>query len=332
MKKTTVLLALLLCFALILPCVSGIAESGSAAGQPVSYIDQDTFLTWFRTYEPEAKITWEPWYYCILFFNGKNVGTVTADLSDDQSTVLTGYISVLDDVPKEAQSIINALCKVYKDKFSSKALKELKTGEWMNPKEVLSDKGKLSFSYDTRHVKVSFLVDEAELMPVDKFYKTITVKKVYSTSKSRHAVISRSKYVSSDDYFSLTEEERIAYYEDSLTAYHGEVNLDGAGCVTSLSVGIPKETNDAESIRAFLLDAATRLVSGEILESIQAIIGEKLPAVLDDAVRESVYEHIGTVRFSLSNESNRINMSFTLDEPVPEDAAGFINGQKFALE
>ena len=327
MRKLIAMLAILLSLVLLLPCVSGIAESEATAGQPISYIDQDTFIAWLRTYDPEAKITWEPWYYVICFFNGKDVSTVTADLSEDQSTVLAAAISVLNDIPKQAQSIINALCKVMKDKLSSKSLKELKTGEWENAKEVLSDKGKLSFSYDTRKVGVRFLVDESELLPVDTFYKTVSVKKVYGVRITRHGVISKLPVFSADDYFSLSEEERIKYSTESHTAYTAEINLDDAGRVTSISVSAPTETIDAEAVAAFLQDAASRLASGSVLESVSSVISEKLSSVMDPEIQESVYEEIGTLYFRLFRNADHISMSFSVNEPIPEDAARFINGQ-----
>ncbi len=327
MKKLIALVALLLSLALVLPCVSGIAESGPAAGQPISYIDQDTFLTWLRTYDPEAEATWTPWTYGINFFNAQYVSNVFADLSEDQSTVLSASISVLNDIPKEAQSIINNICKVMKDKLSSKALKELKTGEWMNAKEVLSDKGKLSFSYDTRHIVIQFLVDESELLPVDTFYKAAAVKKVYDTRTRREGTVSKVKPLDYEEWISLPEEEMIEYSEKSKTAYKAEITLDGAGCLTYLCLGCPTETIDAEAVAAFLQDAASRLVSGDVLESVKSIISEKLPSVMDNEIRESVNESYGSLSFSLYNNVDHINMDFTLRDSVPEDAVSFFGVQ-----
>ena len=327
MRKPIVMLAILLSLALVLPCVSGIAESEAAAGQPISYIDQDTFIAWLRTYDPEADITWAPWHYYIMFSNSKNVSGVSADLSDDQSIVLSASINVLNDIPKEAQSIINAVCKLMKDKLSSKGLKELKAGEWLNPKEVLSDNGKLSFTYDTRHVTIRFLVDESELLPVDTFYKAAAVKKVWEVSISRHAYISKVKNLSYEEYSSLPEEDMIKYSTESRTAYTAEINLDNAGRVTSISVSVPTEINDAEAVAAFLQDAASRLTTGSVLESVGSVISEKLSSVMDQEIQESVSEEIGTLYLSLYNNGDHIEMIFKVHEPIPEDAVGFINGQ-----
>ena len=332
MKKINILFLLLLCLALSLSSVSGIAESGSSAGQPFHYIDQDSFLSWLQAYDPEAYITWEPWCYYIQFFNSQYVSGVSADLSEDQSVVLAASIDVLDDIPKEAQNIINAICKVVGDKLSSKALKELKTGGWNNAKEVLSDKGKLSFSYDTRHVVVKFLVDESELLPVAAFYKAAAVKKVYDVSIGRRAEISKVKTIPYEDFLSLSEEEMIEYSNKKRSAYNAEVILDGTGCVTGILVSVPVEAQDAETIKAFLQDAASRLVAGDVLESVRSIINEKLASVMDDNIRESVSETIGAFSFSLYNNVDHINMSFSVSGSVPGDAVGFINGQKFAQD
>ena len=107
MKKINILFLLLLCLALSLSSVSGIAESGSSAGQPFHYIDQDSFLAWLQTYDPEAYITWEPWHYYIEFFNSQYVSGVSADLSDAQSVVLAASINVLDDIPNQTDRFIN---------------------------------------------------------------------------------------------------------------------------------------------------------------------------------------------------------------------------------
>ena len=331
MKKAALLIAFLLTLVLILPCVSGIAES-AAAGQPLSYIDQDTFLSWLRTYDPEADITWEPWHYYIMFSNSKDVSGVSADLSDDQSTVLSASINVLNDIPKDAQSIINAVCKLMKDKLSSNSLKELKTGEWLNPKEVLSDGGKLSFTYDTRYVTIRFLADESELLPVDAFYKAAAVKKIWEVSITRQAHISKVKELSYEEYFSLPEEDMIAYSTALRSTYEADVLLDGAGRVTSIYLSVPTETNEADAIENFLQDAASRLVSGGILESVRSLISEKLSFIMDTENENQADESFDPLSFSCYRSGDHIKMAFTLKEPLPEDAAGFINGQIFGQD
>ena len=318
MRKTKQMFSLLLAVILLLPCLSGIAEP--AAGlQPMAAVDQEAFLSWIRKYAPEADITWDPWYYTFSTLHSYDVYS-SANLSEDTGHVESVIISSKS-VADGTIYLIRELCAAVGDTLSAEseqAVREFGGKDWtaatyedymarleLDGQEIcVSDGGKVSIKalkYDA-DLCLYFSEEASAAFTQDALFN------IYNKAWNDILYVTLSR----NGYFAKDEQ------------YNAEVLLNCEGAVKTIDLKYNGESE--EEALAFFLDGAELLSPPDALESVKAIITEKLPAVMADT--EYVNEHYDPVYFNFSKQYDGIYMTLTFGY-VPADAIGFIGGQKF---
>ena len=319
MKTMKRLLFLLLAAALILSCAAGTAESLP----PMFSIDQEAFLSWFRTYDPDAGIVWYPWRYTPSYLRPDDYGNYIAMLSEDASRVEKVSFNWSGSTLSDDQvKLIRQFCAAVGDSLSDESLQKIQTlktpdMDWqeaaaLGGREICkSDGGKLTFCAGEYAFELLIVFS-------DEASASFTQDDLYSfTGKLRNDLL----YVTLSRYGEISLDTDNTPPEGALGA---EITLNCEGALHGIDVMCKGKS--PEETEAFFLDAAGLFLSGEQMDSAQTLIREQLPAVMADDGRTDL--HMDPVSIGMYSDAyNGVRISFYCSV-VPADAAGFINGMK----